>query len=128
MDRTGQRGMLKLDNMSDSKSSSGGVGFAGLLTIAFIVLKLCKVIDWSWWWVISPILFSIGIALIVLGILGVYYVFNSCKEKRELEERNKKREKEIKEMRNRYDELSKNIAESKWEQRINKMHNQKTDN
>ena len=25
----------------------GGVGFAGLLTIAFIVLKLCKVITWS---------------------------------------------------------------------------------
>lgn len=26
----------------------------GNLTVAFIVLKLCKVIDWSWWWVLSP--------------------------------------------------------------------------
>lgn len=24
------------------------------LTIVFLVLKLCKVIDWSWWWVLSP--------------------------------------------------------------------------
>ena len=25
-----------------------------LLTVAFIVLKLCGVINWSWWWVLSP--------------------------------------------------------------------------
>lgn len=41
--------------MSDSKTTSGGIGFLGLLTIAFVVLKLCKVIDWSWWWVTCPI-------------------------------------------------------------------------
>lgn len=32
-----------------------GIGFMGLLTIAFIVLKLCDVIDWSWWWVLAPL-------------------------------------------------------------------------
>ena len=32
----------------------GGVGFFGLLTITFIVLKLCNVITWSWFWVLSP--------------------------------------------------------------------------
>lgn len=38
-----------------SKQKTGkGIGFTGLLTIAFIVLKLCSVIDWSWWWVLSP--------------------------------------------------------------------------
>ena len=26
----------------------------GLLGIAFVVLKLCGVIDWSWWWVTAP--------------------------------------------------------------------------
>lgn len=35
--------------MSKEKQS-GGIGFLGPLTIAFIVLKLCAVIDWSWWW------------------------------------------------------------------------------
>lgn len=61
--------------MSDTKStSSGGVGFGGLLTIAFIVLKLCKVIDWSWWWVLS--LIWIVAALFVLGyaIIGSFYM------------------------------------------------------
>ena len=43
-----------MSNNSSSSASSGGIGFAGLLTIAFVVLKLCKVIDWNWWWVISP--------------------------------------------------------------------------
>lgn len=33
---------------------SGGIGFVGLLQIAFIVLKLTKVISWSWLWVIAP--------------------------------------------------------------------------
>jgi hypothetical protein len=53
---------------SSSSSSSSGIGFAGLLTIAFIVLKLTNVIDWSWWWVLSPM--WIGAALI-LGIMGI---------------------------------------------------------
>ena len=40
---------------SSSSSSSGGVGFVGLLTIVFIFLKLADFIDWSWWWVLSPL-------------------------------------------------------------------------
>lgn len=36
-------------------ASSGGVGFFGLLAIVFITLKLCGVINWSWWWVLAPL-------------------------------------------------------------------------
>jgi hypothetical protein len=58
---------------SSSSSSSGGVGFVGLLTIAFIVLKLLNVIDWSWWWVLSPIWISIIINIaIVIWIIFFY--------------------------------------------------------
>ena len=39
----------------NSDSTKGGVGFCGLLAIAFIVLKLIGVITWSWVWVLSPI-------------------------------------------------------------------------
>jgi MFS family permease len=35
--------------------SGGGIGLGGALLITFIVLKLTDVIDWSWWWVLSPI-------------------------------------------------------------------------
>ena len=51
-----------------NKSASGGICFTGLLTIAFIVLKLCKVIDWSWWWVLSPLWISLGIVALILSI------------------------------------------------------------
>jgi len=62
--------------MSDYKSSgSSGVGFTGLLTVAFVVLKLCKVIDWSWWWVLSPIWISaIIVIFILLIVLAIYLV------------------------------------------------------
>jgi len=59
--------------MSDSNSStSGGIGFTGLLTIVFIILKLCGVITWSWWWVLSPIWISIGIVLFFLIIFILF--------------------------------------------------------
>lgn len=55
----------------NEKGSSTGIGFFGLLTIVFIVLKLTHVINWSWWWVLSPIWISsiVAIILVVLIIL-----------------------------------------------------------
>jgi hypothetical protein len=48
----------------------GGIGFVGLLTTVFITLKLLNVITWSWWWVLSPILIPIGLALTILLMWG----------------------------------------------------------
>ena len=57
--------------MSDSSSSSsGGIGFVGLLTIVFIVLKLIGKITWSWWWVLSPIWITAIIVVAILLIIG----------------------------------------------------------
>lgn len=56
--------------MSKKSNASGGIGFVGLLTIAFIVLKLCKIISWSWWWVLSPI-WIVAILVVVAIILGI---------------------------------------------------------
>lgn len=50
--------------MSNSSSNGGGIGFTGLLTIVFIILKLTDVIAWSWWWVLSPIWISLLIAVL----------------------------------------------------------------
>jgi len=57
--------------MSKESTSSGGIGFTGLLTIVFIVLKLTNVIAWSWWWVLSPIWIT---ALVLILGFGVYYL------------------------------------------------------
>jgi hypothetical protein len=47
-----------------SNSSSGG-SLIGLLTIVFVVLKLTHVIDWSWWWVLSPPWIIVALSVIV---------------------------------------------------------------
>ena len=52
--------------MANTTAGNSGIGFSGLLTIAFIVLKLTNVITWSWWWVLSPIWISIGLVLLIL--------------------------------------------------------------
>jgi hypothetical protein len=52
--------------MSSSKSSSGGIGFAGLLTIVFITLKLLGKIEWSWGWVFAPVWLPLCAALFIL--------------------------------------------------------------
>jgi hypothetical protein len=44
--------------MSDSNKpvvNNTGIGFFGLLTIVFIILKLTNYIDWSWFWVLAPL-------------------------------------------------------------------------
>lgn len=46
--------------------SSSGVGAIGLLGVAFVVLKLCGVINWPWVWVLAP--FWIGLILVVVII------------------------------------------------------------
>lgn len=43
------------------------VGVAGLLGVAFVVLKLTAVIDWPWVWVLAP--FWVPLALGVVGLL-----------------------------------------------------------
>lgn len=49
--------------------SRGGIGFCGLLGIVFIVLKLCKIIDWSWWFVLMPLYLPWAIILLVILII-----------------------------------------------------------
>lgn len=58
-----------------NKSSSAGIGFFGLLTIVFIVLKLIGKIDWSWWWVLAPLWVGPAILMVVLLVVFLMMVF-----------------------------------------------------
>lgn len=61
-------------SMSDTKSSSsGGTGFAGLLTLVFVTLKLCHVVNWSWWWVLSPVWITAGLVVLILAFAALGY-------------------------------------------------------
>ena len=69
---------------------SSGISLSGLTFIVFLVLKLCGVIDWSWWWVTAPLWgpFALLIAgLFVYIIIAVIIALVRCcirkrKEKR----------------------------------------------
>lgn len=54
--------------MDASNSANGGLGFASVLTIVFVVLKLLGIITWSWVWVLSPlwISFLLGVTIVLL--------------------------------------------------------------
>lgn len=55
--------------MARQNNNSGGIGFAGMLTILFIGLKLTGYIAWSWWWVLSPLWISVIVVLALALIL-----------------------------------------------------------
>lgn len=54
--------------MASNSGGSGGIGFAGLLTVLFVGLKLTGYIAWSWWWVLSPLWISTGLVLLILAV------------------------------------------------------------
>lgn len=56
-----------------STQSSGGMSLAGVLFIVFLVLKLTDNIDWSWWWVTSPLWLGLAVILGVAVIAGTVY-------------------------------------------------------
>jgi len=56
---------------SSTSSSTGGIGFVGLLTILFIGLKLTGYIAWSWWWVLSPIWITSIIFVLVVVVAAL---------------------------------------------------------
>ena len=53
---------------NNSSSSNTGIGFAGMLTVLFVGLKLTGFIAWSWWWVLSPL--WIGFAIVMVFVIG----------------------------------------------------------
>ncbi len=69
--------------MSDSSYNGGGIGFWGLLTIVFIVLKVLGKINWSWWIVLLPL--WVGWSLTVLCIIVGAILVTIFKERKKEE-------------------------------------------
>ena len=68
--------------------TGGSIGFAGILFIVFLVLKLTKVINWSWWWIFAPlwipvVLVVLIIVFLLLVLLILYGIKNSRRQKDE---------------------------------------------
>lgn len=68
-------------------------GICDIIFIVFLILKMAGLIDWSWWWVVSPILIPSGIFIFTVIMLFVYgivhsFIHNSNDNTRSLEANN----------------------------------------
>lgn len=65
---------------NSSNSSEGGIGLGMILFLIFLVLKLTGNIDWSWWWVTSPLWIGFGIVLLCFILIFLLtYIYQSLK-------------------------------------------------
>lgn len=58
------------------EAESKGIGLGTILFIIFLILKLTNNIDWSWWWVTSPLWIPLGFGvlfLIIIMIVNIIY-------------------------------------------------------
>ena len=67
--------------MSESSSSSGGIGLIGALGLLFIGLKLGGVIQWSWWWVLLPFWGGLAIWVVILAIIGIFALLSASSKR-----------------------------------------------
>ncbi len=75
--------------MSKKSNTGGGLSLTAVLFVVFLVLKLTGNIDWSWWWVTSPLwiplAFFVSIVVLVFTIfmllLAIGFDFASIKDK-----------------------------------------------
>jgi hypothetical protein len=60
--------------MSETTYKFGGLSFTSILTLIFVLCKLTHYIDWSWWWVLSPVLIDAAFGFLVLAIIAIILI------------------------------------------------------
>jgi len=50
------------------ENSHRGIGIGTILFLIFMVLKLTNHIDWSWWWITSPLWIPVSLLILFLVI------------------------------------------------------------
>ena len=68
--------------VNDEKITYTAMSFPEVLAIVFVVLKLCGVITWSWWWVFAPIWICWGVVILVIVVLAILYLIRKFGRKR----------------------------------------------
>jgi hypothetical protein len=57
----------------DKNKSTNGLGIGTILFLIFMTLKLTGDIDWSWWWVTSPLWIPILLVVFIIGLAVFLY-------------------------------------------------------
>jgi len=56
-------------------NNKNSIGITGILFLIFLTLKLTNNIDWSWWWVTSPIWIPLGVILTTFLVSFIIFLF-----------------------------------------------------
>lgn len=70
----------------NNNSNTSGIGFFGVLTIVFIILKLTGSIDWSWWYVLAPIWVPFGLILVIIPPIVIWENKKRLKREKDLKD------------------------------------------
>ena len=57
-----------------NNNPSQGIGCPSVILLVFVILKLTNLIDWSWWWVLSPLWISV---IVIAVLLIIALIINS---------------------------------------------------
>lgn len=65
--------------MTDNQKTTAtrSISFTNMLGVAFIVLKLCHVIEWAWIWVLAPIWIPWALAFVILAVVTIIVLIGS---------------------------------------------------
>ena len=69
-------GLITMSNTAKTVINTGNLSFCSALGIAFIVLKLTHVINWSWWFVLMPLYIMPAIAIALLLVLAIIVILD----------------------------------------------------
>jgi hypothetical protein len=64
-----------------NNNTSNGIGFGTVLFLIFMTLKLTGSIDWSWWWVTSPLWIPITLGIVIISIIGFVSIWINTRHK-----------------------------------------------
>jgi hypothetical protein len=53
-------------------NNSNSLSLSIIIFVVFLTLKLSNVVDWSWWWVLSPIWLPFAVVLGVIMIVSAF--------------------------------------------------------
>ena len=63
------------DNHGKATATASGIGVTGLLGVAFVILKLCGVINWSWVWVLAPFWGGVLLSILIFAAVLIFIVW-----------------------------------------------------
>lgn len=66
--------------MGNSSNNGSSLGIGLILFLIFLVLKLCKIITWSWWWVTAPLWGAGVIFIIIMIVFLILFIIKTLKK------------------------------------------------